>query len=238
MPWWRPGSSLFRTADGAPGQRGIGVVDPDGDRVRAHHRVTSRPRSEGRRGVVRALINSPHGSIGCTMHPMPTKPSPPRPTRISVPVSPDTRLIFEKLSRATGRSLGSVIAEWLDDTSESAGYVALKFEEVRGSTRAVSAHIHAYALGLADETGEVVRRAAAGGPRSRGGPAAATVTSSGNALEGSQDPLYPPSSNTGGKVPGKGKKPGRSRPSKFPLPAAKVQAHADTNGIPPKARKS
>lgn len=238
MPWWRPGCSPFRTGEGAPGQRGIGVVDPDGDRVRARHRVTSRPRSEGRRGGVRALINSPHGQNGCTMLPMTTKPARPRPTRISVPLSPETRLVFEGLSRAAGRSMGSVIAEWLDDTSEPARYVASKMLEVRGSTRAVSAQIHAYALGLSDEAGEVVRRAAAGGPRSRGGPAAAPVTSSGDGLEGSQDTLYPPSSNTGGKVPVKGKKPGRSRPSKFPLPAAKVQAHADTNGIPPKARKS
>lgn len=112
-----------------------------------------------------------------------------KPARVSVPIAPEVHAVFKRLSDATGRSLGSVVAEWLADTSQSAALVAEKFEQVRGSTRLVSAELHAYALGMADESGEVIRRvkaAAVEGTRGRGVAAAAAV---------------PPSCNTGGKVP-------------------------------------
>lgn len=160
--------------------------------------------------------------------------SPPtKPPRVSVPVDAETLAVFQRLGKAGNLSTGGAIAEWLRDTVEAAEFMAQKMEQARAAPKVVMREMHAYALGLADETGALMRQIAekgaadraASGKRSAPTPNAATA---------------PPSCNTGGKLT-KAKKTTTVSKSGFPLSkvprTASVQAYADTNGIPPKAPK-
>lgn len=156
--------------------------------------------------------------------------SPPsKPSRVSVPVSAEVHDAFQRLAKAGNMSTGRAIAEWLADTIDAAKFMADAMERARAAPKLVAAEMHAYALGLADETGEVMRRVRemgkAGGRRAA---SAAPPTDPAGAI--------PPSCNTGGKVP-KTQTAARGGKSGFPLPPAKVQAYADTNGKPSKASK-
>lgn len=118
--------------------------------------------------------------------------SPPsKPPRVSVPVSEEVLEVFKRLAKASNMSTGAAIAEWLADTVEAAEYMATQVERARAAPKAVMREMHAYALGLADETGEMMRTIAAKGEadraRSRAQRPAAGQT---------------PSCNTGGKVTG------------------------------------
>ena len=159
--------------------------------------------------------------------------SPPtRPTRVSVPISPEALQAFERLAKAGNMSTGRAIAEWLNDTLDGVTYMAATMERARAAPKIVAAERHAYALGLADETGELMQKLRTMGLAGRGaGDAAARAP-----LTGQPEPLSPPSCNTGGKLPKNTSRP-KGGNSGFPLPPAKVQAHANTNGVPPKAPK-
>lgn len=172
----------------------------------------------------------------CTMlHMNKNIPPPTRPTRVSVPISFEALQAFERLAKAGNMSTGRAIAEWLDDTIEASAFLALKLEQAREAPKMVMREIHSYALGLADETGELMRKLVAKGKADRaaasGGHAAA-----GAPLAAARSVVIPPSCNTGGKVhiPTSSV---RGRKAVSHLPPAKVQAHANTNGVPPKAAK-
>lgn len=147
-------------------------------------------------------------------------------------------------------STGKAMGEWLADTVEAAEFMASKMEQARAAPKVVMREMHAYALGLADETGDLMRKMAAKGVADRASAKAATPgdglprTSGGAFAEFSESlpkRVGPPSCNTGGKVSEQEKSPRttkrRSPIGKFPLQPAKVQAHADTNGVPPKVKK-
>jgi hypothetical protein len=92
-------------------------------------------------------------------------------------------------------------------------------------------------LGMADQTKELQDKFAKfkgpiGTPQG-GGEAKPSRPEAGKTAT---DADIPPSCNTGGKVPQPQKRAKQLKPG-FPLPPAKVQAHANTNGIPPKAPK-
>jgi hypothetical protein len=174
------------------------------------------------------------------MHPMTKNISPPtRPPRLSVPISPDVLAVFERLAKAGNMSTGKAVAEWLADTVEAAELMASTMERARAAPKIVTAELHAMMLGMAEQTKELADKYSKMGKRSG---AAGTSRSEGRGELGRfAGVVIPPSCNTGGKVPeeGKGSK-ATKRPSpigKFPLPPAKIQAYADTNGIPPKATK-
>ena len=161
-------------------------------------------------------------------------PTTSKPPRVSVPVTAEVLAVFERLAKAGNMSTGRAMAEWLADTVEAAELMASTMERARAAPKIVTAELHAMMLGMADQTKELADKYARMG---KGGGAAGTERS-----EGRGDLLrfagveIPPPCNTGGKVPeqGKSKKPLKSG---FPLPPASVQAYADTNGVPPKARK-
>jgi siderophore synthetase component len=156
--------------------------------------------------------------------------SPPtKPARVSVPVSAEALSAFQRLAKAGNMSTGRAIAEWLNDTVEAATFMATTMERARAAPKIVAAEMHAYALGLADETSEVMRKI------KTMGKAGSLAEASAARRQAPAAPI-PPSCNTGGKVP---KKTSRSKGGKsgFPLPPAQVQAYADTNGRPPKATK-
>ena len=123
--------------------------------------------------------------------------SPPtKPPRVSVPVTEEVLQVFQRLAAASGMSTGKAMAEWLTDTVEAAEYMAQTLERARAAPKVVVREMHAYAMGLADETGELMRdlarKSAAdrAGARASGAPRASAV-----------EPPIPPSCNTGGKLP-------------------------------------
>jgi hypothetical protein len=92
------------------------------------------------------------------------------------------------------------MAEWLSDTVEAVQFMAEKMEQARAAPKAVMAELHAYALGLSDETGDLLKRVRAKGAadRARAPGQANAGTSARGLAAGAQ---VPPSCNTGGKVP-------------------------------------
>lgn len=87
---------------------------------------------------------------------------------------------------------------------DAAQYLAETLEKARAAPKLVAQQLHSYALGLTDETGTLLQR------MREGGLGAASVDAQ-RPPERSPDPLTPPSSNTGGKVPSKGKKPSKGQ---------------------------
>jgi hypothetical protein len=129
------------------------------------------------------------------LHMNKTLPPPTKPARVSVPVSAEALHAFQRLAKAGNMSTGRAIAEWLNDTVEAATFMATTLERARAAPKIVAAEMHAYALGLADETSEVLRKVKALGGAGPGGDAGASAPGSAPLLP------IPPSCNTGGKVP-------------------------------------
>lgn len=115
--------------------------------------------------------------------------------RVTVPVRSDVLETFQRLAKAGSMSTGKAMGEWLADTSDAAQFMAQKMEQARAAPRIVAREMHAYALGLADETGAIIERMREKGreARQRG------ATSGAPGCRGYRP--NPPSCNTGGKVP-------------------------------------
>ena len=162
--------------------------------------IASRLWSEGRhRGSCALLINGccvpVQSGSQCTMIKTPSKaPN----VRLTISVTPATHAAFLRLSKASSASIGRTMGEWLADTSEAAEFTALKMEQARAAPGIVMREMHAYALGLADETGAMMDRMKAKGAADR-----ASVTANAGARDRAavSPPLNPPSCNTGGKLP-------------------------------------
>lgn len=131
---------------------------------------------------------------------------PSKPPRVSVPVSAEVLEVFQRLAKAGNMSTGKAMAEWLGDTVEAAEFMAATMEKARAAPKVVMREMHAYALGLADETGELIRQISRKGEMERAKAGAVARKRSAGGGDGLSDPLTPPLSNTGGKVPEKGKK--------------------------------
>ena len=125
-----------------------------------------------------------------------TLPPPTKPPRVSVPVSEEVLQVFQRLAAASGTSTGKAMAEWLADTVEAAEFMAQTLERARAAPKVVMREMHAYAMGLADETGELMRNIAKRAEADRAGGRASGAP---HASTGGQP--IPPSCNTGGKLP-------------------------------------
>lgn len=134
---------------------------------------------------------------------MSTKTSPPIPKpqkiRLTISVTPEVHAAFSRIATAGNMSLGNAMGEWLGDTIEAAEYMASTMERARAAPKVVIREMHAYALGLADETGDLMRTLAKKGEADRA-----------SQRSGAASPPPPsfPVSNTGRKVPK-----AKSRPS-------------------------
>ncbi len=86
--------------------------------------------------------------------------SPPTPKniRLTISVTPEVHATFERMSKASGMSLSRVMGEWLADTSEAAEHLAGVLERARAAPRLVARELHSYALGLTDETSDLVNK--------------------------------------------------------------------------------
>lgn len=90
----------------------------------------------------------------CTMT---STPSPDR-IRLTISVTPETHAAFTRLSDASNMSLGRAMGEWLEDTIDAATYTASLMERARAAPKEVMQQVHAYALGLSDETGGMLEQ--------------------------------------------------------------------------------
>lgn len=132
-----------------------------------------------------------------------TSPTTSENIRLTITVTPEVHATFQRFAKATGMSLGKAMGEWLGDTLEGAELLASQMERARSAPKAAIREMHAFALGLTDETGELMKRVSEEGRAARRD---AHASSGRHAL--------PPSSNTGGKGPKKAQgKPGSSRPA-------------------------
>ena len=116
----------------------------------------------------------------------------PKTIRLTIPVSAEAHAAFTRIAKATGMPVGRAMAEWMDDTLDAAEYLAETLEKAREAPRLVAQQLHAYALGVADETGALLKQVREGS-KARHGQAA-----DGRAAPAASSP---PSCNTGGKVP-------------------------------------
>jgi len=132
----------------------------------------------------------------CTLlHMTKTLNPPTRPPRVSVPVTAEVLQAFERIAAAGNMSTGGAIAGWLEDTLDAAQYVAQLMEKARAAPQLVAREMHAYALGLADESGQLLRDIA---DKAKADRSAAGMRKRDDS--GAVSPSPPPS-NTGGKVP-------------------------------------
>lgn len=112
--------------------------------------------------------------------------------RLTITVTPEVHTTFQRLAKGSGMSISKAMGEWLGDTLEAAEFMATKIEQARAAPKIVMQEMHAYALGLADETGALMENMRRKGSEARMGASAARPSG----------PLdRPPSSNTGGKGP-------------------------------------
>ena len=139
------------------------------------------------------------------MHRMNTPLPTPKPIRLTIPVTPEVHAAFQRIGKAASIPTGRAMGDWLGDTLDAALYLAEMLERARAAPKIVAQELHSYALGMTDETGNLLKRMREGG-------LGAVQRDAQQPTARSPDPLTPPSSNTGGKVPSKGKKPSKGNP--------------------------
>ena len=108
----------------------------------------------------------------------------PETVRLTIPVTVEVHEAFTRIAKASKQPIGRAMGQWLEDTVDAANYLAQTLEKARSAPKLVAQELHAYALGLTDETGDLMERmreasrakAAGGALRERGGPAAEAKT--------------------------------------------------------------
>lgn len=122
---------------------------------------------------------------------------PPKKIRLTISVTPEVHASFTRLANAGNMSLGNAMGEWMSDTIEGVDYMASTMERARAAPGIVMKELHAYALGMSDETGQLMRDIADKGRADRISGRDALASSPRSGLFASSTPF----SNTGGKVP-------------------------------------
>ena len=130
--------------------------------------------------------------------------------RVTVPVTPEVQAAFQRLAAASGMSTGKAMGEWLADTMEGALTMAEMLEKARRAPKQAVSEIHAYALGLADMTSELMQTLRKGSGKGKAGAASeAQAERASDAAPAAQAPLPPHSVIRGGKSTKTPKKPGK-----------------------------
>jgi hypothetical protein len=107
----------------------------------------------------------------CTMTSTPSPTS--QNVRLTISVTPEVHETFQRLSKASSMSISKAMGEWLGDTLEAAEFMAEKMEQARAAPKVVMREMHAYALGLVDETSDLMARMKKKGQTQDGGDASA-----------------------------------------------------------------
>jgi hypothetical protein len=89
---------------------------------------------------------------------MKTPPTPTKPetVRLTIPVTAEVHETFQRLAKAGNMSTGRAMGEWLLDTIDAATFMAQTIEKARSAPAMVARELHAYALGLGDETNQLI----------------------------------------------------------------------------------
>ena len=66
------------------------------------------------------------------------------------------------------------MGDWLGDTIDGAEFMAVNMEKARAAPRLVAQELHAYALGLSDEMGDIIKKMREKGAEDRGKDASAS----------------------------------------------------------------
>lgn len=122
--------------------------------------------------------------------------------RLTITVSPEVHATFQRIAKASNMSISKAMGEWLGDTIEAAEFMALKVEQARAAPKIVIAEMHAYALGMADETGKIMEQMRTKGAQVRkagGGAAGEAALAGAPVVPSPASSPIPPSGNTGGK---------------------------------------
>lgn len=83
--------------------------------------------------------------------------------RLTIPVTVEVHEAFTRIADATKMPVGRAMGEWLADTIDAAQFMAQTLEKARQAPKLVAQELHAYALGIGDETGELLKKLRAGG---------------------------------------------------------------------------
>lgn len=139
-----------------------------------------------------------------------------KPIRVTVPVTPEVLALFQRLSLASGKSVGRMMGEWLDETRAGLEPMIEIVETFKSAPRAAVAALQLRANALTDLAADVVKDAMRLDPEKAGkgvdlGQSGAPLVGAqlariGGAVSRGKGGLTPPSSNTGGK--------GRKTPNK------------------------
>ena len=78
--------------------------------------------------------------------------------RLTIPVSAEVHEAFTRIAQATKMPIGRAMGEWLADTLDAAQFMAQTLEKARQAPKLVAQELHAYALGIGDETGDLLRQ--------------------------------------------------------------------------------
>ena len=78
--------------------------------------------------------------------------------RVTVPIPTDVHDAFKRLASASGSYVGRAMGEWLSNMEDAVHFTAHTMEKARNAPAIAMREMHLYAQGLADETGEIVRR--------------------------------------------------------------------------------
>lgn len=124
-----------------------------------------------------------------------------KPIRVTVPVTPEVLAMFQRLSLASGKSVGRMMGEWLDETRDGLEPMIEIIENFKTAPKAAVQALQLRASALTDMTAEVVKDAMGLDPDSAtaGTEWAKAGASRKLAFLGAKGGLTPPSSNTGGK---------------------------------------
>lgn len=106
----------------------------------------------------------------------PIPPDESKNVRMTISVTPEVRDTFQRLAKAASMSTGRAMGEWLGDTIDAATFMAETMEKARAAPRLVAQELHAYALGLGDETGALMKHLAEKGRAERSGAARTSPT--------------------------------------------------------------
>ncbi len=121
----------------------------------------------------------------------------PKNVRLTISVTPEVHATFERMAKASGMSLSRAMGKWLQDTCEAAEHMASLLERARAAPKQVMREMHSYALGLADETGDLVESMRKKGQADRASVRAQPVPAAGSAVQTPRPVIR------GGKSPGK-----------------------------------
>ena len=126
----------------------------------------------------------------------------PKTTRISVPITPEVLVKFQRFSDASGLSLGKSIGDWLRDTAAGLDAMTDILETHKKTPAQAMEKLATYASALQDMTSGALESMKKGpSPLGEGAPPAGKSLAVAKAAmkKAAQLDLLPPSGNTGGK---------------------------------------